>query len=158
MEWDRDNATTQAATATQVGTVIFVFFPLASSTHSSYFWLALFHRVQRQAERDVAWPTLASKVTRDRGTTLTFLFFFCSSSPLFSSCASSRLSPFSQGRLGLATRRTATLQLATRRTTTYRWCPPWEVRSNGYVFCYFSFSILFYSLILFSDYLFFCED
>ena len=82
MEWDRDNATTQAATATQVGTVIFVFFPLASSTHSSYFWLALFHRVQRQAERDVAWPTLASKVTRYGGTTCTFsvllLFFFSS--------------------------------------------------------------------------------
>ena len=50
--------TTQVATATQVGTggqahvtgtssLIFVFFLLTSSTHSSSFWLHLSHRVQR---------------------------------------------------------------------------------------------------------------
>ena len=50
--------TTQAATAKQVGTggqahltgtasLIFVLFPLTSSTHFSPFWMLLFHRVQR---------------------------------------------------------------------------------------------------------------
>ena len=42
-------------------------------------------------------------------------------------------------------------------TATCRLRPPWEVDRNGYVLCYFSFSILFYSLFFFSGYLFFTK-